>query len=91
MTKSDLVDMLADKTKMSKKAAKEAVDSLIGSFTDALKKGASVQLTGFGTFEVRTRKARIGVKPGTKTHIKIPATKYAAFKAGKNLKEAVRR
>ncbi|MBI3961864.1 MAG: HU family DNA-binding protein [Deinococcus sp.] len=89
MTKSDLVDMLAGKSAMSKKSAKEFVDMFVGSLAHALSGGSKVTLTGFGTFEVRTRKARMGVRPGTTMRIKIPATKYPAFKAGKALKEAV--
>jgi len=48
-----------------------------------------VQLTGFGTFEVRERSARTGVKPGTSQKIEIPASKYPAFKAGKSLKDKI--
>ena len=46
-----------------------------------------MQLTGFGTFEVRERSARTGVKPGTTEKIEIPASKFPAFKAGKSLKD----
>ena len=48
-----------------------------------------VQLTGFGSFEVRERKARVGVRPGTTDKIEIPASQYPAFKPGKSLKEKV--
>jgi DNA-binding protein HU-beta len=49
-----------------------------------------VQITSFGTFEVRKRKARVGVRPGTTEQIKIPATRYPAFKAGKALKDDIK-
>lgn len=54
-----------------------------------LKQGNKVQLTGFGTFEVRERAARTGVRPGTTEKIEIPASKVPAFKAGKTLKDEI--
>lgn len=56
---------------------------MLGTVSSHLKRGGKVQLTGFGTFEVRERSARTGAKPGATEKIEIPAT---AFKAGKNLK-----
>ena len=90
LTKSDLIDVLADKTQAKKKDVKVMIDSLIAEIAGALGKGGKVQITGFGTFEVRSRKARSGVKPGTTTKIKIPASKYPAFKPGKALKDQVK-
>ncbi len=63
------------------------VDELLASISSHLKQGDKVQLIGFGIFEVRERSARTGVKPGTTEKIEIPASKYPAFKAGKNLKD----
>ncbi|RDI94502.1 HU family DNA-binding protein [Meiothermus sp. QL-1] len=90
-TKADLIDQVAAAAGLKKKDAKAAVDAFISKIEDALKSGSKVQLTGFGTFEVRSRKARTGVKPGTTQKIKIPASKYPAFKPGKALKEAVKK
>ena len=90
VTKSDLVDAIAADTGMSKTAAKSALESVIDNISSSLKKGNKVQITGFGSFEVRKRKARTGVKPGTSEKIKIPATKVPAFKAGSGLKDAVK-
>ncbi len=90
LTKSDLIDVLADKTQAKKKDVKTMIDSFINEVAGALGKGGKVQITGFGTFEVRSRKARSGVKPGTTTKIKIPASKYPAFKPGKALKDQVK-
>lgn len=90
LTKSDLIDVLADKTQAKKKDVKVMIDTLINEVASALGKGGKVQITGFGTFEVRSRKARSGVKPGTTTKIKIPASKYPAFKPGKALKDQVK-
>ncbi|WP_027882233.1 HU family DNA-binding protein [Meiothermus rufus] len=90
-TKADLIDQVAASTSLKKKDAKAAVDAFLAKVEEALKAGSKVQLTGFGTFEVRSRKARTGVKPGTTQKIKIPASKYPAFKPGKALKEAVKK
>ena len=91
ITKSNLIDILAEKTASKKKDVKALIDTFIGEVSGALDKGSKVQITGFGTFEVRSRKARTGVKPGTKTKIKIPASKYPAFKPGKALKDNVKK
>ncbi len=89
VSKADLVDMVAEETGLSKKSVKETMDSLLEAMSTSIAKGSKVTLTGFGTFEVRKRKARTGVKPGTTEKIKIPASKYPAFKAGKSLKDQV--
>jgi DNA-binding protein HU-beta len=91
VSKADLVDTVSEKTGMKKKDVKEVVDVMLGQVSEHLDKGTKVQLTGFGTFEVRRRKARTGVKPGTTEKIKIPASKYPAFKPGKSLKEQVKK
>lgn len=90
VSKADLVDLVADDTGMTKKDVKTVVDKMLTHITQHLDKDQAVQLTGFGTFEVRKRKARAGVKPGTTERIKIPASKYPAFRPGKALKEAVK-
>ncbi len=89
ISKADLVDMVADETGLSKKSVKETMDALLETMSSQIGKGVKVTLTGFGTFEVRKRKARTGVKPGTTEKIRIPASKYPAFKAGKSLKDVV--
>ena len=89
VSKADLVGEVAEATGQSKKAVKETMDALLASMTSSIAKGSKVTLTGFGTFEVRKRKARTGVKPGTTEKIKIPASQYPAFKAGKSLKDIV--
>ncbi|MBB3274890.1 MULTISPECIES: HU family DNA-binding protein [Pseudoxanthomonas] len=89
MNKTELVDAVADEAEMSKAEAGRAVDAVISSITKALKKGDSVTLVGFGTFQVRKRAARTGRNPKTGDTIKIKASKNPAFKAGKALKDAV--
>jgi len=89
MTKSDLVDVVAGKAKISKTAALDAVDAFTAAVTGALKKGNKVTLVGFGTFDVAKRAAREGVNPQTRQKIKIKASKAPRFRAGKLLKAAV--
>jgi DNA-binding protein HU-beta len=85
----DLIDQMAEAANISKKAAELALKGFRSAITGALKKGNSVSLIGFGTFEVRQRAARDGRNPQTGKAIKIPASKVPAFKAGKGLKDAV--
>jgi DNA-binding protein HU-beta len=89
MNKSDLIEAVA-KVTSSKKAAAEAVDTTLATIQKALKKGDAVTLVGFGTFDVRKRKARIGRNPQTGKALKIAAKKVPVFKAGKGLKDAVK-
>ncbi|WP_347300292.1 HU family DNA-binding protein [Dolosigranulum savutiense] len=88
--KADLVDKVADKTSLTKKDSNAAVEAVFDSIQEFLAEEEKVQLIGFGTFEVRERAARKGRNPQTGEEIQIPATKVPAFKAGKNLKEAVK-
>jgi DNA-binding protein HU-beta len=88
--KADLVDVVAEKTGMTKKDSAVALEAVLEQITTALKRGAKVQLTGFGSFEVRKRKARKGKNLQTGATITIPASKVPAFKAGKGLKDAVK-
>ncbi|MDE6733483.1 MAG: HU family DNA-binding protein [Oscillospiraceae bacterium] len=92
MTKAELVDAVAKKVdddKLTKKLAESTVKAVIETITETLAKGESIQLVGFGTFEVRDRAARKGINPRTGKQIKIAATKVPAFKAGRALKDAV--
>lgn len=91
MTKQDLVAGAAQAAGVTKKAAGEVLESVLGMVTKSLKKGETVTITGFGTFRVSHRAARTGVNPRNPSQkIKIPAMKLPAFKAGKSLKDAVR-
>lgn len=89
MTKKELADEVAKKAGLKKKDAESAVDAMLDGITQALKKGQKVQLVGFGTFEVRKRKARTGINPQSKEQIKIAASKAPAFRPGKALKDAI--
>ncbi len=86
MNKADLIDLIAKKAELTKKDAGIALDAMVESISGSLIKGEKVTLVGFGTFDVRDRKARTGVNPQTKAKIKIPASKAPVFKAGKELK-----
>ena len=89
MTKAELVTAIAEKSGLTKKDSEKALAAFIETVTDTLAKGESIQLVGFGTFEVAKRNARTGKNPQTGKAIKIPACKAPKFKAGKALKETV--
>ena len=89
MNKSELIDAIAEKGGVSKSDAGKALDATIASITEALKKGDTVTLVGFGTFSVKERAARTGRNPQTGNPISIAAAKIPGFKAGKALKDAV--
>ncbi len=90
MTKQDLVDVIAQKTGLSKASAGEALNVTLDEIGKALSKGQEVVLTGFGKFLVSRRKARTGRNPQTGATLKIPATTVPRFKAGKALKDMVK-
>lgn len=90
MNKSELVAAMAAKAELSKKDTEKVLKAFEEVVTEELAKGGKVQLVGFGTFEVRERKAREGRNPRNPEEvIKIPASKAPVFKAGKALKEIV--
>lgn len=89
ISKAELVRELSDTTGLSQKDTKTVVEGLVERVTHYLKAGDWVQLTGFGTFEVRELNVRTGVNPRTGEKIDIPASKYSAFKPGKSLKDEV--
>lgn len=89
MNKNELVAAMAEKAELSKKDAEKALDAFKAVVEEALVKGDKVQLVGFGTFEAKERPARVGRNPRTGEEVKIAASKAPAFKAGKQLKDAV--
>jgi len=89
MNKSELVDAIASEAGLSKADAARALNAATNAITSAMASGNGVQLTGFGSFVVRDRAARTGRNPQTGETIQIAASKVAAFKVGKTLKEAV--
>ena len=91
MSKQDLIAHIANSAGVTKRAAALSLEALTSMITKELKKGNSVTVTGFGTFRVSKRAARMGVNPRNPSQkISIPAMKVPSFKAGKTLKDAVR-
>ena len=89
MNKAELINAVAEKAGLSKKDTEAAITTAIDVIAEALSKDEKVQLVGFGSFEVKSRAARIGRNPRTKEQINIPASKIPVFKAGKALKDTV--
>ena len=92
MNKAELVESVqkALGKESTKVQAEKAVVAVVDAIKAALKKGDPVQLVGFGTFKVATRKARTGVNPKTKAKIKIKASKTVKFVVGKDLKSKLK-
>jgi DNA-binding protein HU-beta len=90
MLKTELISHVASEAGISKKQAETAVNAFLSGVKSALAKGEKVLLVGFGTFLVRRRAARKGRNPQTGAEITIPEMAVPAFKAGRDLKEAVR-
>ncbi|MFP3669557.1 HU family DNA-binding protein [Priestia sp. SIMBA_032] len=90
MNKMELISTVATKANLTQKDATKAVNVVFETIVSELAKGEKIQLIGFGTFEVRERAERTGRNPKTGEAMQIPASKVAAFKAGKELKQAVK-
>ena len=89
MNKSELIAAVAQSAGLTKKDTERAINAALDAITASLRSGEKVQISGFGTFEVKEREARIGRNPHTKEAIEIPATKVPGFKASKTLKDTV--
>ncbi|MDD5954481.1 MAG: HU family DNA-binding protein [Firmicutes bacterium] len=89
MNKTELITTVAQNAGLTKKDAERVLNAAFDAMTAALVAGEKVQVSGFGTFEVKEREARIGRNPHTKEAIEIPATKVPVFKASKALKDNV--
>ena len=90
MTKSELVEQVADRAELTKTDASRAVEAMFATVEDALRRGSEVTVSGFGKFHVSQRSARAGVNPRTGEKIQIAASKVPRFTAGSALKSAVR-
>lgn len=89
MNKAELIERMAKSSKMPKSVCKKILETFIDTVEKTLKSGNSVVLTGFGTFGVMKRKARLGVNPATKQKMNIPAKKVARFRPGRKLRDMV--
>ncbi len=90
MNKTELIAALAERNKVTKKEAEDALSTFTGIITEELTRGERIVITGFGTFEVSNRAEREGRNPSTGEPMTIAATKAPKFKAGKSLKDAVK-
>jgi len=91
MTKEEMIEKIAKDANINKRQAGDALRSFFDNVTTNLKKGKKISFVGFGTFSVSKRKARVGHNPQTGEKINIPASKVPHFRAGKALKEAVKK
>lgn len=90
MTKSEFVDQVADRAGLSKKDASDAVDAVLETIQETLKRGSEITFSGFGKFSVSDRSAREGRNPATGQKIQIAASKVPKFTAGAGLKKAIK-
>lgn len=90
MTKNQLIEKVAKKANLTKRAAADAVNSTFNFIKDGLIRGEKVVITGFGTFLIRSRAARRGRNPQTGETIQIPNKKTPGFTAGKTLKRSIK-
>ena len=90
MNKSELISAAAEASGIQKKDAERFFNAALDIMTQALKKGEKVQLSGFGTFEVKQRQARMGRNPKTREAVEIPPARVPDFKPSQNLKEIVK-
>ncbi len=90
MTKAEFVDKLAEKGKITKKQATEAIDLIFDTMAEVLVAGEEISVPGFGKFSVIVRQARTGLNPQTKKKINIPEKKAPKFSSAKSLKESIK-
>ena len=91
MTKADIIDIVCSKnTALTKKASAEIVDTIFSTLQDSIRQDEKFSYPGFGTFTIRSRKAREGIDPRTKARIQIAASKTVGFKPAKAFKESLK-
>jgi integration host factor subunit beta len=89
VTKSELIDAIADKLHLAKARAEQIVDTVFNSMVDALKEGQGIEIRGFGSFTIREYKAYDGRNPRTGEIVKVAQKRLPFFKVGKELRERV--
>ena len=89
MNKTDLIALTAERTGLTKKDTERVINAALDLITAQLRQGNKVQLSGFGTFEVKHREARVGRNPVTREAVKIPEGKVPTFKPSQVLKDTV--
>jgi integration host factor subunit beta len=88
-TKADLVDQVAEAVDLTKKQAESIVNSVFDSIVESLRSGEKIELRGFGSFRIRSRKPRIGRNPKTGERVEVPSKQIPYFKPGKELKDLI--
>lgn len=91
MLKADIIEKVAKDVRLTRKAAKEAVDATFNTIEETLQKGEKVVVSGFGTFILRGRKARTGRNPKTGQSLQLPQMNTVGFIAAKSIKKSVRK
>ena len=92
MNKATLIETIATKTNVARKDVESVIESFEATVIESLQKGEDVTLAGFGAFSARTRSARMGVNPqNPEERIQIPQVTVPKFKAGKNLKDSLKK
>lgn len=89
INKSDLIEMVAEKAHLSKRDAKAAIDNCFDLIIEALERGEDINITNFGSFEIKTRLAREGTDPRTHQRLFIKENKTVTFKTSKELKQKI--
>jgi len=89
MTKAELVDEVARVVQLTKKQAETIVNIVFDSIVESLRTGQKIELRGFGSFRLRSRKSRTGRNPKTGEKVEVPSKKIPYFKPGKELKELI--
>ncbi len=89
MTKADLVKMISENTGIIRKDVAVVVDSMLQSIKDSLGKGHHIEIRGFGTFRLKTRKPRMGRNPKTEEKVPVPARTVPTFKFSREFKNSV--
>lgn len=89
MNKTELITLAAENSGLTKKDTERVINATLDAITSSLMNDEKVQLSGFGTFDVKTREARTGRNPHTKAAIEIPATRVPVFKASKAMKDLI--
>ncbi|MDX9714293.1 MAG: integration host factor subunit alpha [Dissulfurispiraceae bacterium] len=90
MTKADIVNNVFEKVGLPRNEAQELVETVFESIKQTLMAGESIKISGFGTFSVRKKNARIGRNPKTKQEVEITPRRVVTFKASDQLKEGVK-
>ena len=90
MQKTEFIAQIAERSGVSKKQAKQVLDTALNIIAEQLQQGERVVLTGFGTFEIRERRERQGVNPQTKEPMKIDATRTPGFSASNSFKSVIK-